>query len=64
MIKKVLLPVDFSEVTDAVIESAKFIGKKFKPKFYLLHVISPLVYVSMPETMVVDVIDTEVIEEI
>lgn len=64
MIKKVLLPVDFSEVTDAVVDSAKFIGEKFKPKFYLLHVISPLVYVSMPETMVVDVIDTEVIEEI
>ena len=64
MIKKVLLPVDFSEVTEAVVESAKFIGEKFKPKFYLLHVISPLVYVSMPETMVVDVIDTEVIEEI
>jgi len=64
MIKKVLLPVDFSEVTDAVVESAKFVGEKFKPKFYLLHVISPLVYVSMLETMVVDVIDTEVIEEI
>ena len=64
MIKKVLLPVDFSEVTDAVVDSARFIGEKFRPKFYLLHVISPLVYVSMPETMVVDVIDTEVIEEI
>jgi len=64
MLKKVLVPVDFSDVTEAVIESAKYIGEKFKPKFYLLHVISPLVYVSMPETMVVDVIDAEVIEEI
>ncbi len=64
MLKKVLLPVDFSDITDAVIDTAKFIGGKFKPKFYLLHVISPLVYVSMPETMVVDVIDVSVVEEI
>jgi len=64
MLKKVLLPVDFSDVTDAVIDTAKFIGQKFHPKFYLLHVISPLVYISMPETMVVDVIDASVIEEI
>ncbi|HIO41819.1 MAG TPA: universal stress protein, partial [Aquifex sp.] len=64
MLKKVLVPVDFSDVTEAVVASAKFIGEKFKPKFYLLHVISPLVYVSMPETMVVDVIDASVIEEI
>ncbi len=63
-LKKVLLPVDFSDITDAVVRSAKFLGEKFKPKFYVLHVISPLVYVSMPETMVVDVIDAETLEEI
>ena len=64
ILEKVLVPVDFSDITDAVVKSAKFIGSKFKPKFYLLHVISPLVYVSMPESMVVDVIDAETIEEI
>ncbi|RTZ70205.1 MAG: universal stress protein, partial [Aquificaceae bacterium] len=64
MIGKVLVPVDFSEVSSAVVKSAKFIGNTFKPKFYLLHVISPLVYISVPETMVVDVIDSSVIEEI
>ena len=64
MLKKVLLPVDLSDITEAVVESAKYIGEKFKPKFYLLHAISPLVYVSAPEAMVVDVIDAEVIEEI
>jgi nucleotide-binding universal stress UspA family protein len=64
VIQKVLVPVDFSDITEAVVKSAKFIGEKFKPKFYLLHVISPLVYISMPETMVVDVIDAETIEEI
>ncbi len=63
-LNKVLVPVDFSDISEAVVESAKFLGEKFKPKFYLLHVISPLVYVSAPETMVVDVIDVEVIEEI
>jgi len=64
LIKKVLVPVDFSDITEAVVKSAKFVGEKFKPKFYLLHVISPLIYVSMPESMVIDVIDAEVIEEI
>jgi len=64
LIKRVLVPVDFSDITEAVVESAKFIGSKFKPKFYLLHVISPLIYISMPESLVVDVIDVEVIEEI
>ena len=63
-LNKVLVPVDFSDVSGAVIESAKFIGEKFHPKFYLLHVISPLIYISTPESMVVDVIDVEVIEEI
>jgi nucleotide-binding universal stress UspA family protein len=64
MINKVLIPVDFSDVTEAVIKTADFIGQKFHPKFYLLHVISPLVYISAPESMVVDVIDASVIEEI
>jgi nucleotide-binding universal stress UspA family protein len=64
LIKRVLVPVDFSDITEAVVKSAKFVGEKFKPKFYLLHVISPLIYVSMPESMVIDVIDAEVIEEI
>jgi nucleotide-binding universal stress UspA family protein len=64
MISKVLVPVDFSDVTSAVVKTARFIGKVYKPKFYLLHVISPLVYISAPEAMVVDVIDASVIEEI
>jgi len=64
VLKRVLLPVDFSDVTEAVVQSAKVLGQKFKPKFYLLHVITPLVYVSVPESMVVDVIDASVIEEI
>jgi len=64
MISKVLIPVDFSDVTEAVIKTADLIGEKFHPKFYLLHVISPLVYISAPESMVVDVIDASVIEEI
>ncbi|NPB05443.1 MAG: universal stress protein [Aquificae bacterium] len=64
LIKKVLLPVDFSDITEAVVSTARLIGEKFRPKFYLLHVISPLVYVSAPEAMVVDVIDVEVLEEI
>jgi nucleotide-binding universal stress UspA family protein len=64
ILKKVLVPVDFSDITEAVVKSAKFLGEKFRPRFYLLHVISPLVYVSMPESMVVDVIDAEVVEEI
>jgi nucleotide-binding universal stress UspA family protein len=64
LISKVLVPVDFSEITKAVIETVKFVGKKYQPKVYLLHVISPMVYISAPESMVVDVIDVQVVEEI
>jgi len=64
LINRVLLPLDFSEISEAVVETAKLIGEKFRPKFYLLNVISPLIYISTPESMVVDVIDTEIIEEI
>ena len=64
LISKILVPVDFSEVTNAVIKTVKFIGEKYQPKVYLLHVISPMVYISAPESMVVDVIDVQVVEEI
>jgi nucleotide-binding universal stress UspA family protein len=64
MIKKILTPVDFSDITQAVIDTTKFIGTRFNSEVYLLHVISPLIYLSAPETMVLDVIDTQTIEEI
>jgi len=64
LLNRVLVPVDFSDISEAVVNTAKFLGEKFHPKFYLLHVISPLIYVSTPESMVVDVIDAQIIEEI
>ncbi len=35
----ILVPIDFSEITDSVIESAKFFSKNFGNKLYILHVI-------------------------
>ncbi len=47
--ENILVPVDFSDITDAVIESAEFIASSFNSNIYILFVIehlSPLVYVK------------------
>ncbi len=38
-LKKILVPIDFTEITQAVIDSAKFFGKNFGSKLYILHVL-------------------------
>ncbi len=47
--ENILVPIDFSDITDAVIDSAEFLAKHFNSKVYLLFVIehlSPLVYIK------------------
>ncbi|NPA52205.1 MAG: universal stress protein [Aquificae bacterium] len=47
--ENILVPVDFSQITDAVIKSAEFIAKNFDSTVHLLFVVehlSPLVYVK------------------
>jgi len=39
--KNILVPVDFSDVTDAVLRLALEVGKPFQAKIHLLHVAAP-----------------------
>ncbi len=38
-LKKILVPIDFTDITKAVVETAKFFGKNFGSKLYILHVL-------------------------
>jgi len=50
-IKKVLIPTDFSETSQAATQYAVELAKKFNAKIYLLHVIEdPIVYMPMFES--------------
>jgi nucleotide-binding universal stress UspA family protein len=50
-IKKVLVPTDFSETSQAATQYAVELAKKFNAKIYLLHVIEdPVVYMPMFES--------------
>ena len=53
--KTILAPIDFSDVTGAVVESAAGIAKAFQASLYLLHVAPPdpdfIVYEPGPQTV-------------
>lgn len=61
---KLLVPVDFSEITNPLLKTVKLVAEKHNATVHLLHVISPVIYLPYPETLGVSVIDIEVIEEI
>jgi len=44
MIKRILVPVDFSQPSLQALEYAIEFGKAFKPEFVVLHVLEPLYY--------------------
>ena len=61
---KLLVPVDFSDITNPLLRTVKLVAQKHEAEVHLLHVISPVVYLPYPETLGVSVIDVEIIEEI
>lgn len=40
--KKILVPIDFSDVTDLVVENAKLFAKSFDAELKIIHVVAPL----------------------
>lgn len=40
--KKILVPIDFSDVTDLVVENAKFLAKSLDAELRIIHVITPV----------------------
>ncbi len=61
---ELLVPVDFSEITNPLLRTVKTVAERHGATVHLLHVISPIVYLPYPETLSVSVIDVEVIEEV
>ena len=61
---KVLVPVDFSEITNASLRVAKSICQAHGGEVILFHAISPAIYIPYPESLSVDVIDVKVLQEI
>ncbi len=61
---KVLVPVDFSEITNAVLKTAKKVCEAHGGEVVLFHAVSPAIYISYPESLSVNVIDVDVLQEI
>ena len=61
---KLLVPVDFSDITNPLLRTVNRFVSKIPSDIFLLHVIPPVVYLPYPETMGVSVIDIEMLEKI
>ncbi|GAB6065692.1 universal stress protein [Aquifex pyrophilus] len=61
---RLLVPVDFSDITNPLLRTVKRVKEKISSEIHLLHVIPPIVYLPYPETMGVSVIDIETLERI
>ena len=63
-IKRILIPMDFSETGQLALEEGAFMASLFKAELYLLHVIelTEFIYSAYDPTSVI-VIDTEEVEK-
>lgn len=60
---KLLVAVDFTEVTNPLIKLAKLIAKAHNAKLTLLHTVSPALYIPYPESFGMNVVDLELISQ-
>ncbi len=61
---RVLVPVDFSDITNVVLRTVKRIVEGHGGEVLLFHVITPAIYIPYPESLSVDVIDVKILQEI
>jgi nucleotide-binding universal stress UspA family protein len=61
---KILVPVDFSDITNAVLRTAKRVCEAHGGEVVLFHAVSPALYIPYPESLSLDVIDVKVLQEI
>jgi len=61
---KILVPVDFSEITNSVIRLAKRIAEANDSEVILFHTVSPAFYIPYPESISVEIIDLKLLEDI
>lgn len=60
---KYLVSVDFSDITNLVIRSAKVFATKLNADLELLHVIAPFTYLPYPEGLSIDIVDMDIIQK-
>jgi len=61
---KVLVPVDFSDITNVVLRVVKKIISAHGGEVILFHTVSPAIYIPYPESLSIDVIDVKILQEI
>ncbi|MEZ0360505.1 MAG: universal stress protein [Hydrogenobacter sp.] len=61
---KLLVPVDFTEITNQIIRLAKNIAQTHQAKVTLLHVVSPILYLPYPESFGMSVVDLELLSDL
>ena len=60
---KYLVSVDFSDITNLVVRSAKVFATKLNAELELLHVIAPFTYLPYPEGLSIDIVDMDIIQK-
>jgi len=60
---KYLVSVDFSDITNLVVRSAKIFATKLNAQLELLHVIAPFTYLPYPEGLSIDIVDMDIIQK-
>jgi nucleotide-binding universal stress UspA family protein len=60
---KYLVSVDFSDITNLVVRSAKVFATKLNAQLELLHVIAPFTYLPYPEGLSIDIVDMNIIQK-
>ncbi len=61
---RLLVPVDFSDITNPVLNCVKEILQKHGGEAVLLHVISPAIYLPYPEGFGFEIVDVQLLEQI
>jgi len=61
---KILVPVDFSDITNVVLRVVRTIAKTHSGEVVLLNAVSPAIYIPYPSGLSVDVIDVKILQEI
>ncbi|RMH04350.1 MAG: universal stress protein [Aquificota bacterium] len=61
---KLLVPVDFTEITNPLLRVAKTIATAHQGEVYLLHSVPPAVYIPYPESFGMNVVDLELMAQL
>lgn len=61
---KLLVPVDFTEITNQLLKLTKSLAQTHQAKVTLLHVVSPILYLPYPESFGMSVVDLELLSDL